>query len=177
MTKRELILRPICSSDKEAFIRANRLFIKADPDWTFAFHFDENKNFKEYVHMLGQWSRGRNLPEKFVPNTFLISVVQNEIVGRISIRHHLNDFLYNIGGHVGYGTTPGFRKKGYATQMLKKTIPICADLGIEKVLITCDENNLASKKVIENCGGIFDNKTDEPSLEFQKLRYWIDTGR
>lgn len=62
-------------------------------------------------------------------NTFLVGVVEHEIVGRLSLRHYLNDFLARIGGHIGYGVTPAHRKKGYATEMLKQALPICSSLS------------------------------------------------
>ena len=65
-------------------------------------------------------------------------------------------------------------RKGYATEMLRQTLPICSSLGIAKVLITCDIGNQGSRNVIENCGGVFENLTADPQLDVQKRRYWID---
>jgi predicted acetyltransferase len=108
--------------------------------------------FAEYIRRLGCWSKGQELPEKFVPNTFLVGVVGNTIIGRVSIRHELNEFLLQYGGHVGYGVVSSQRNRGYATQMLRLTLPIAAQLGIARILVTCDEDNLASRRVIEKNG-------------------------
>jgi len=117
---------------------------------------------------------GKGLPDKFVPNTFLVGVVDGQIIGRLSIRHRLNDFLERIGGHIGYGIIKSYRRQGYCTEMLKQALPICSSLGIKKILITCDIDNFGSQKVIKRCGGIFENVTDDSQLNVQKRRYWID---
>lgn len=89
------------------------------------------------------------------------------------MRHELNDFLSKVGGHIGYGVRPSQRERGYATAMLRQVIPIVAKAGIKRALITCDVGNIASMKVIERCGGVFECVTDDPSLEIQVRRYWI----
>ena len=66
------------------------------------------------------------------------------------IRHELNEFLLKIGGHIGYGVVPEKRRKGYATSMLQKSLSYAKNIPLDKVLITCDEDNFGSIKVIEN---------------------------
>ncbi len=103
-----LELRQIIVSDERAFRAAVADFKCYDPDWTFAFHFDEKTDFAKYVQKVKDWSEGKDLGE-FVPNTFLVAVVGSKIVGRVSLRHELNDFLLREGGHIGYGVNvPGF---------------------------------------------------------------------
>jgi len=169
----KLQLRPLRPEDESSFKNAVALFKKETPSFEFAFDFDESVPFLEYIEKLEGWSLGKGLPNKFVPHTFLVGVVDKQIVGRVSIRHCLNDFLERIGGHIGYAVIPGCRKQGYAKKMLKQALPICSSLGLKKVLLTCDVDNLGSQKVIEGCGGTFENLTDEPQLKVQKGRYWI----
>ncbi|WP_245735890.1 GNAT family N-acetyltransferase [Pedococcus cremeus] len=74
------------------------------------------------------------------------------------------------GGHIGYDVAPEHRRRGHATAMLRAMLPIAAEqYGIERALITCDHDNLASRKVIEACGGVFEDRRGE------KLRYWVPT--
>lgn len=170
----KLELRPLRPEDEASFNSAIAAFKNETPHFEFAFDFDESIPFTEYINKLEGWSLGKGLPDKFVPNTFLVGVVDGQIVGRLSIRHLLNDFLERIGGHIGYGTIKSYRRQGYGTEMLKQALPICSSLGIKKILITCDIDNFGSQKVIERCGGIFENVTDDSQLKVQKRRYWID---
>lgn len=141
--------------------------------WEFAIGYTRAGSFTDYVSKLGKWEDGIDLPAGFVPSTFLVGVVGGAIVGRVSIRHQLNDFLERIGGHVGYGVIPSCRGRGYATQMLKLALPVCADLRLARILLTCDLDNEASVRVIEKCGGVFEGLTNCPELSVQKRRYWI----
>jgi predicted acetyltransferase len=174
MKSSKLKLRSLLPEDEVSFKDAVAAFKNEMPPFEFAFHFDESIPFVEYVKKLEGWSLGKGLPDNFVPSTFLVGVVDGQIVGRLSLRHCLNDFLERIGGHIGYGVIPSCRQRGYATEMLRQSLPICSSLGIKKVLVTCDINNMGSQKVIERCGGIFEHLTDDPQLKVQKRRYWID---
>ena len=170
-----LTLRMPTVSDGASFKAAAAEFKSIDPDWDFAFHFDEATDFRAYIQRLNAWSRGDDLPSTFVPNTFLVGVAGGTIIGRVSIRHVLNDFLQRIGGHIGFGVVPSQRRKGYAWEMLRQTIPIAANLGIKRILITCDDDNVGSYRVIEANGGVLENKIVEPNLAVAKRRYWILT--
>jgi predicted acetyltransferase len=175
MKSSKLELRHLLPEDEASFNNAIAAFKNETPPFEFAFDYDESIPFVEYINKLEGWPLGKGLPDKFVPNTFLVGVVDGQIVGRLSIRHHLNDFLERIGGHIGYGVIKSSRRQGYGTQMLNLAIPICSSLGIKNILITCDVDNFASRKIIERCGGAFDNVTDESQLKVQKRRYWIIT--
>jgi predicted acetyltransferase len=96
----------------------------------------------------------------------------NKLVGIINIRHTLNDYLYNFGGHIGYSVRKAERKKGYAKEMLKFALEECSKMGMKKVLITCDSDNIASAKTIQSCGGVLENEIPEDGRVTQ--RYWIE---
>jgi len=102
----ELILRELRPADEQAFAEAVREFARTDPDWTFAFQYDPDADFAGYLDLLRRQQKGEDLPAGWVPHTYLVAVVDGEIVGRVSIRHRLNDFLREVGGHVGYGVVP-----------------------------------------------------------------------
>ena len=168
-----LDLRPIQLSDETAFRSAFEEFKAETPPWDFAFQYDENTNFANYVQLVGNWAKGKDVGP-FVPNTFLVAFVSGKAVGRVSIRHELNDYLLREGGHVGYGVVPSERRKGYAKEILRLTLPITKSLGLNRILLTCDDDNEGSSRTIEAHGGILENKVIEAGMTVAKRRYWID---
>lgn len=98
----------------------------------------------------------------------------DRVVGFIAIRHRLDDFLHAVGGHIGYSIAPSHRRRGHATRALNLALDRAAQIGIDKALVTCDDDNLASAATIESAGGVL-----EDIREFEgtaKRRYWIATG-
>lgn len=84
---------------------------------------------------------------------FFVREEDDQIVGVINLRLALTDYLRVEGGHIGYGIRPTQRRKHYATQMLKAALEVYDRLGVKEVILTCDKSNVASAKVIRNCGG------------------------
>lgn len=109
--------------------------------------------------------------QKVADSTY-IALLDEVMVGIIHLRHTLNDFLLQQGGHIGYSTHPDYQGQGIATQMLSFGVKQLNELGVKKVLITCDETNIASAKVIEKNGGILENVIDTAHGKKTK-RYWI----
>jgi predicted acetyltransferase len=134
----------------------------------------DSTDFEDYIASITQFAEGRDLPADKVQDTFLLAEVDGEIVGRISIRHALNDFLFNYGGHIGYMVRPAFRMNGYASEMLQQALLLAKGIGLAKVLITCNDDNIGSIKVIEKHGGVLENKVDEDGRLLR--RYWIDNA-
>lgn len=176
MSAGKLELRMLRVSDEASFRNAVAEFERDTPPWQFAFGFDPAAPFADYVARLAGHARGVGVPAGFVPNTFFVGVVAGAIVGRLSLRHRLNAELAEIGGHIGYGVVPSQRRRGYAVAMLRQAMPIAAALGIARALITCDEANVASRKVIEACGGIFERTLHCPDSGVLKRRYWLRTA-
>jgi predicted acetyltransferase len=114
-----------------------------------------------------------NLPEGFVPATELWLIDREGFIGRTIIRHKLNDRLRVLGGHIGYWIRPACRRKGYGTFAMATALEEANRLGLEKVLVTCDADNLASRKIIEKGGGVLEGAPAQESPA-NKLRYWID---
>lgn len=103
---------------------------------------------------------------------FAIRETDSKIIGMINIRHDLNEYLLLHGGHIGYGVRPTERKKGYATEILRLGLLKLKDLGVDKALVTCDDDNIGSYTVIENNKGILENLVEEDNKLIR--RYWID---
>ena len=112
-----------------------------------------------------------NVAEGFVSGSAYFGVVDHQIVGMINIRHQLNNYLFNFGGHIGYGVRPTQRKKGYAKEMLKQALRKAKELDIDRVLLTCDKANIASQRTILSQGGILENEIEDDQRITQ--RYWI----
>ena len=93
------------------------------------------------------------------------------MVGAVNIRHDLNYYLLKYGGHIGDGIRPSERRKGDPTEMIRRALEECRELGLTRVLMTCDKNNIGSAKSIIRNGGILENEVlEEGSI---KQRYWI----
>jgi predicted acetyltransferase len=106
----------------------------------------------------------------WVPVTTLWWTDEDGYVGRLAIRHRLTDDLLQQGGHIGYDVRRSRRRRGHATAMLAAALPVAAGLGLDRVLVTCDDDNVASRRVIEANGGRFEDQRG------RKLRYWIATA-
>ena len=103
---------------------------------------------------------------------FLLDEDRNRLLGAVNIRHYLNEYLLREGGHIGDGIRPSERRKGYATEMIRLALSECKKLGMNKVLITCDRDNIGSAKSIINNGGILENEFVNSDGEIEQ-RYWI----
>lgn len=127
--------------------------------------------FARYIRHLEQEAREQApRPEGRVPQTTLWWVDGDEYLGRISIRHRLTAGLREIGGHIGYDIRPSARRRGHATAMLAAVLPVARSLGIGQALLTCDEDNMASRRVIEANGGVLEGDSGG------KVRYWVATS-
>ena len=127
-------------------------------------------DFDNYLNNLDVKDTSKGL----VPDStfFCLDVDRDIFVGAVNIRHYLNDGLLKDGGHIGDGIRPSERRKGYATKMISLALIECKKLGIDKVLMCCDKNNIASSKSIINNGGVLENEiaTEKETVQ----RYWID---
>ena len=170
-----LVLRRPRQDEEEEFIRAHRATTPEIPH--FLQYYQEGMSFSRYLEVLGEHERGVNLPPNHVPSTFLFAFKGQRIVGRVSIRHTLNAFLLRVGGHIGYVVVPEFRRQGHATAILRLALHIAREkLGLGRVLVTCDDDNIGSIRTIENNGGVLEEIISGPDFDKPKRRYWIDAG-
>jgi predicted acetyltransferase len=166
-----LRLRPLRPSDEAAVIAGQRAMADAD-GFTFALDYRPGMPWPTYLRLLEDQRRGDGLPGGWVASTFLAAQVGDDLVGRVSIRHQLNENLKRQGGHIGYGVLPGHRRRGYATEILRQSLVIARSLGVDRVLVTCEDSNVGSAAVIERCGGQLDSVIDIGHAKVR--RYWID---
>ena len=131
---------------------------------------------RDWLAQVEAFKHPETVPDGLVTSTQFVYVREEDekIVGMIQIRHYLNDYLRDYAGHIGYSVCPGERRRGYATQMLRETLPYCRELGIDNVMISCLNDNEASRRVILKCGGVYDSTVYEADRDRYLERYIID---
>ncbi|HYQ43031.1 MAG TPA: GNAT family N-acetyltransferase [Polyangiaceae bacterium] len=171
----QITLRLPREDEESEFLHAHRATSPEVP--YFLHYYVEGMAFRDYLRVLVERRLGVNVSPNFVPATFLFAFLGSRIIGRISIRHSLNEQLERVGGHIGYVVVPEFRRRGHATEILRQGLRIArAPLGIERVLLTCDDDNIGSIRTIEKNGGTLENIIVGADLSKPKRRYWIASG-
>ena len=132
---------------------------------------------KSDYHQIDEQIKNLEIKEdkgKYIPDStyFCLDTNRNIFVGAINIRHYLNENLLFSGGHIGDGIRPSERNNGLGTQMIALALQECQKLGIKKVLMCCDKENIASARTIIKNGGILENEVLDNGVWIQ--RYWIE---
>lgn len=130
---------------------------------------------EEYIKECLDYENPKKVPSHLVPATqfFFVRRCDNRLVGMIQIRHRFNEYLETYAGHIGYSVRPSERRKGYAKEMLKMSLPFCRKIGLDRVLITCDYDNIGSEKTILANGGVYESTVHEPNENVDLKRLWI----
>lgn len=113
------------------------------------------------LRRLGRESPGR------VPSDYWWITDGDEVIGFLAIRHRLDDWLLAEGGHIGYSVRPSRRRQGHASRALGLALVRARELGIDRALVTCDDDNVGSARTIESQGGVLED------VRGVKRRYWI----
>lgn len=165
---------------KDSFIEAMEEFIneESNPDVIPEGQMSKEKvneikdNFDNFLLKVHEKENGSNLPDGRVPASLFWLINKKEYIGRVQIRHKLNESLSILGGHIGYAIRPTKRKMGYGDKVLELGLIEAKKLGLNKVFLTCDDSNIGSYKIIEKNGGILQDKINiNGKLE---RRYWIE---
>jgi len=130
---------------------------------------------EEYIRICEEYEDPERVPAHLVPATqfFLIRKGDNRLVGMLQVRHRFNEYLEKYAGHIGYSVRPSERCKGYAKRMLAMALPFCWERGLDRVLISCLDGNLASERTILANGGVYESTVFEPNSQRDLKRFWI----
>ncbi len=129
----------------------------------------------EWLAQVRSYTDPATVPEGKVQATQLLTVRESDgkVVAMIQIRHYFNEYLEKYAGHIGYSTRPSERRKGYAKEMLRLALPFCRQIGLDKVLISCEPDNPGSRRTILANGGVYESTVHEPGEDIDLERYWI----
>jgi predicted acetyltransferase len=168
-----ITVRELTVFDESAFLKGAKEWAPEDLTW-YSFDWKPGVAFNDHLERLRKNKANIDVPPQFVPSTMLYGFVDGQIVGRISIRHRLNENLKQRGGHVGYAIAERFRKNGYATELMRAGLQYCrTELGLKEVLVTCADDNVASWKIIEKFGGTLEARVLDSNEDEMMRRYSI----
>ena len=171
----EFFLVEPCEEYAEQIAEYKQAFLDADSSMDGCGPLRRCEDSLTYISECRKYTSQETLPDGWVLTTqfFYIRKADNRLVGMIQVRHYFNDWLSRFGGHIGYSIKPDERRKGYATSMLKAVLPYCKEIGLDKILISCIDNNVGSEKTILNNGGVYESTVNEPDRKRNLKRFWI----
>lgn len=128
-----------------------------------------------YINEMKKYEKKETLPEGMVVSTQFLCIRKNDnkLVGMIDVRHYFNDYLEKYAGNIGYSVRPSERQKGVASFMLNAVKPFCKSIGLTKILVSCLDNNTASRKTILKNGGIYESSVYDSRKKETLEHYWI----
>ena len=133
------------------------------------------RDFPAYLHMLRAESLGIGLAPGEVPmSTFWLVNSRGRLLGESRLRHHLTPALEDYGGHIGYVIRPTERRKGFGTHILAQTLAKALELGLHRIRVTCDADNVGSARIIERNGGVLSSHGISPVNGKLTSQYWIN---
>ena len=186
-----LLVRP-CEMYRESFLSgAAEFFAEGRPDSTYAEFLGYDlisleRHFSDFMRDLLNLDADTSLPQGWQRDRVFWLIGQGEYLGQTSVRPQLSSrYLITYGGHIGYSIRPSRRRQGYGTRILALALEEARQLGLKRVLVTCNSDNHPSKKIIEHNGGRFESSMVMPAHllraegraakgKIDKLRYWIE---
>lgn len=167
-----MLLRPSMNYSQQV-LEYKKEFLENGDTLAGSSYLERYENYEDWLKFVLDNENENTKHTQVTASVFLaVREEDNRLVGIINIRHALNNYLFNYGGHIGYSVRKDERRKGYAKEMLKMALEKCRNLGMNKILLTCNADNIASAKTIKYCGGILENEVQEEDVLVQ--RYWVE---
>ncbi len=168
-----ILLRPT-TEYAERIMECKREYLAANSSMDGCGPIRRTDDPAEYLKLCALEEDPETCPAPLVPATQFILVRNRDdrVVGFLQVRHKFSEYLEKYGGHIGYSVRPSERRKGYAKEMLKQVLPFCREIGLDQVLITCNDGNIGSEKTILANGGVYESTVTEPNGKKLK-RFWI----
>jgi predicted acetyltransferase len=168
-----LRLRAYEVSDERAAVAIHESMISES--FHFLLDWETLKSWSAFLRSNEEQRQGLDPSKYRVRGVQLGAFVNGELVGRASLRFELNEFFAERGGHVGYAVAPTQRRNGYATEILRQSLVLLRAEGVERVLVTCGSDNVASARTIERNGGVYESTVSPvPGDPMETRRYWIE---
>jgi predicted acetyltransferase len=160
----------ICAELKDDFceLAAEGIAAKETP------YINWDGDFEDYLRRMQNLAKGENVPDDDVPRHTYFLFCGEKIIGRSELRRTLNAELELKGGHIGADIRRSERKKGYGTLILKLTLEKAGEIGLKRVLVSCNAQNTASAKTIEKCGGVLEKQAVYKETGILVSHYWIE---
>lgn len=171
----ELILREPTKADLSQIFLYREEFLESGDSMDGTSNLSKYNDMEEWFQFISLSSQKETCRADWVPDTQYIFVrkTDNRIVGMLDIRDELNEECRKYYGHIGYSIRKSERRKGYATLQLKAALEICKQKKMDRILITCDRENIASVKTIITNGGSLEDEIFDPNDNTMTQRYWI----
>jgi predicted acetyltransferase len=156
---------------QESFLAALKEFQAEGRD----LHWDYRETANHFGHFVQELLNRRDYPRQGKVRESIFWLINDQtFVGRLSLRHSLNGSLLQYGGHIGYEIRPSCRRQGFGKAILRLGLEEACEIGLRRVLVTCDDTNIASAKIIEANGGVLENTVLIYGHSIPTRRYWID---
>lgn len=166
-------LLPYDAHDEAAAVRAHEELLAEGFDG-FLLNWSPERPWQEWLDYLDAQARTREITDYSVPALQLKATLGTELIGRVSIRLALNEWLTRYGGHIGYYLRPHHRGRGHGTELLRQSLIIARAHGVGRVQIVCDDDNVASARVAEKCGGVLEARSTAEDGHTILRHYFIE---